>query len=195
MENKTGRLHITKTAQDLINEGKGAEIGRPNGEIEEIVLPETTADMFKPSRDMQKLKAAFYSLSKNKMIDPESITADVVNKATGSNLVFNWWRNESFVAWFKNADDIVAKINYLLAVHLSNLEEIMINADGLYSAKDLLAAGKQISELSADFQKMEQNAPATMSPEQVKELALKMMEAKKLKAKPEPKQTKVELPT
>jgi hypothetical protein len=184
-------LKITKTAEDLKNEttAQGTE------EVKKAKpgpKPLSEYSPFKPSTEQMKLKAQFFSMMRNQNLSPDDITADKVNDVTGNRFTYNWFRNSEFVTWFKDAEENHAKVNYLLSLHLSNLEEILLNRDGIYQPKDLLAAGKQITDLDVLFRKEGKEDPS-LSVDAVKELAAKMFEAKKLK-KPEPEPRKVELP-
>jgi hypothetical protein len=180
-------LKITKTAEDLRKEsGESPKKAKPGPKPLSEYVP------FKPSNEQIKLKAQFFSMMKNQQVDVETITADIVMDTTGNRHTYQWFRNEEFVKWFKDAEEYHAKVNYLLALHLNNLEEILLNREGLYPPKDLLAAGKQVTELDVIFKK-EGKAEGDLSADAIRELAAKMFESKKLKPEPEaPK--KVELP-
>lgn len=78
----------------------------------------------------KRLKAEFWTLAANNpMLDPQSITLDVVRKVVGRTISPNQWSKPGFRDWFLNREEHRQKLEYLFGLALEAAEEILTNTD------------------------------------------------------------------
>jgi len=168
-----------------------------------IVLPTETKVLevhdapFRPTPKQRKIKTLLYAKIKHLELQPKDITVDLVYKYIGLDVIYDWWKVPEFKEWLRDTDEYSNKINYLLALQLDNLEEVIVDHQAVYDMRYKLLAGKQLME----FKKAMDEAAAKdkdMSEEDIRQVAQRIFESR-LKSKEAndkllPKKTKVDLP-
>ena len=151
----------------------------------DVVEPDEV--VFKPTREMRKARALFFAVAKSGKINTKQLTYDIIAAAIPSvRSLRQWWHNELFVEWFINARSYTERIDYLIDLQLDNLEDIITNREGEFTARDQVTAGRQLAEYKKAFLDEDKQAGrGSDDGELVKALAAKMMAAKRLAAAPE----------
>lgn len=140
--------------------------------------------VFKPTREMRKARALFYAVAKSRKTDLRNLTFDAVAALIPSvKLLRQWWHNELFVEWFVNARSYQERIDYLIDLQLDNLEDVITNREGMFSAADQVRAGRQLAEYKKAFiDEAKSESKTTNDGDLVKALAARMLAAKQLAA-------------
>jgi len=170
-------------------------VAKAVNEAEETIPEEDIA--FVPTRDQRKAKAMAYAMAKSKGLTIRELS-DAESLIPSCRPLRAWWHNDLFVEWFLNTNTYMQRIDYLIDLQLDNLEEIITNVDGTYSARDKVVAGKQLAEYKKTFIDEDKAAKGDSGVDMIKALAVKMLEARKaaaLNPAPESDECKVELPT
>lgn len=158
-----------------------------NGREESIPPDEVT---FVPTRDQRKAKAMTYAMAKSRKVQVASLEdAEALNPLCTNLRV--WWHNDLFVAWFLNSNTYMQRIDYLIDLQLDNLEEIITNRDGTYSARDQVVAGRQLSEYKKALVDEDKAEKSEIGMDRIKAIAAAMLLAKSEAPK---KLRKVDLP-
>lgn len=195
MTEPKAKLFPTKNLEELLNERKLGQAKK--AEETPTALVETSEVAFKPCKAQRELKVRFYTAIKGLGIDISTLDVDTVDRYCHSEALYNWWGLPGFKEWFCNAETHKHKVRLLLERQIELLEEIQENAEGLYSVKDVLAAGKQILEYKKAFDDDEKSTASEVASDDdtIKRIAARMLEAKRLQKEKEPKQIGVALPS
>lgn len=165
------QLHQTITPADI-----AADIHNAADAVEPDEL------VFKPTREMRKARALFYAVAKSRKFDMRNLTCDAVAALIPSvRTLRQWWHNELFVEWFINARSYQERIDYLIDLQLDNLEDVITNREGTFTASDQVRAGRQLAEYKKAFideAKVENKVAA--DGDLVKALAARMMAARQI---------------
>ena len=170
-------------------------VAKAVNESEEAIPEEDIA--FVPTREQRKAKAMAYAMSKSKGVTIKSLE-DAEALIPSCRPLRAWGHNDLFVEWFLNSNTYMQRIDYLIDLQLDNLEEIITNRDGTYSAREQVVAGKQLAEYKKAFVDEDKASKSEGGVDMIKALAVKMLEARKaaaLNPAPESDECKVELPT
>lgn len=154
---------------------------------------------FKPTHRQRKIKTVYYTKVRHLKLNPEDVTVDHVYKYTGEDKIYSWWKVVDFKNWFRDSDEYHNKVNYLLALQLDNLEEVIVDYKDVYDMRHKLMAGKQLMEFKKAMDEAESKSKE-LSDEDKREIARRIFE-ERLKSgtsegqdKIAPKKTKVDLP-
>jgi len=176
-DNNVAELKVTPKVTPKAADEVAADI---NNEREDIPDDEV---VFRPTPEQRKCKAKFYAVAKAKKLNMDNVDVDIVDQnAPGFRPLRNWWHNSLFVEWFTNTSSHQSRIDYLINLQLDNLEEVIINNEGLYTPRDQVAAGRQLAEYKKAFIDEEKAERPNETVDMVRQIALKMLETKKLAA-------------
>ena len=177
-------LAPTKRALDevVVDIHNAADQIKSTPESNDPIEPEEVT--FRPSREQRKLKAMFGAVAKSKKLDIKSgVTLELVLQLVpGCRTLRNWWHNELFVEWFTNASSYQQRIDYLIDLQLDNLEDVITNREGIFTARDQVAAGRQLAEYKKAFIEEDKADRPDMGADMIKALAARVVAAKQLPA-------------
>jgi hypothetical protein len=184
------QLAPTKRALDevVVDIHNAADQIKSTPESNDPIEPEEPTEVtFRPSREQRKLKAMFGAVAKSKKLDIKSgVTLELVLQLVpGCRTLRNWWHNELFVEWFTNASSYQQRIDYLIDLQLDNLEDVITNREGIFTARDQVAAGRQLAEYKKAFIEEDKADRPDMGADMIKALAARVVAAKQLPAAPE----------
>jgi hypothetical protein len=137
--------------------------------------------VFRPTREQRKAKAMFYATAKARRVDLKpGITMDLAQELLPtSRYIKTWWHNDLFVEWFTNSTSYQQRIDYLIDLQLDNLEDVVVNREGIYTARDQVAAGKQLAEYKKAFIEEDKAERPDVGVDVIKALAAKMLAEKR----------------
>ena len=187
---EVSQLAPTKRALDevVVDIHNAADQIKSTPESNDPIEPEEPTEVtFRPSREQRKLKAMFGAVAKSKKLDIKSgVTLELVLQLVpGCRTLRNWWHNELFVEWFTNASSYQQRIDYLIDLQLDNLEDVITNREGIFTARDQVAAGRQLAEYKKAFIEEDKADRPDMGADMIKALAARVVAAKQLPAAPE----------
>ena len=137
---------------------------------------------FRPSREQRKARALFYATAKSKHIDvSQGVTVDLATDVIPSyKLLPQWWHNDLFVEWFTNSNTYQTRIDYLIDLQLDNLEDVIVNREGVHTTRDQVAAGRQLAEYKKAFIDEDKAERPDMGTDMVRAIAARLMASKRL---------------
>ncbi len=193
------KLTMTKNIDALMKERNLGNEESSDESSDKSSSDESPSDsyIFKPSKDQRSHRAIFYVSIKGLGIDLSKLGVDLIDRYAPHACLRNWLELPGFLDWFKNAESHRYKVRMLLDKQLELLEEIQENREGIYSVRDILAAGKQILEYKKTFDDEEKDSKDTSTDEDtVRRIAAKLLDAKRLADKRhEDSQPRLELPS
>lgn len=147
---------------------------------------------FQPTRRQKQARALLSIRAKERGIALQAVTASTAVELTGIDLFNQWFTNEFFIEWVRREGDYAKRVDYLLARHLDNLEEVIEDCTGELDLRAKLAAGDQLLKIRKSLADDESADTQVDKASLAKRIASVMLEKKKLEAaktdsKPRPK--------
>lgn len=122
----------------------------------------TTIDTWAPNRPQTLAKARFERRLAERagLVDLAALTLDEIQELAGDKRVRTWLADPSFAAWFTNRDTFVDQAVSMKELALEAIEEILTaergdGRDGTVTAKDKLAAAKELLSLTGAYPRKE----------------------------------------
>lgn len=148
---------------------------------------------FQPTRRQKQARALLSIRAKERGIALQAVTASTAVELTGIDLFNQWFTNEFFIEWVRREGDYAKRVDYLLARHLDNLEEVIEDCTGELDLRAKLAAGDQLLKIRKSLADDESADTQVDKASLAKRIASVMLEKKKLEAaktdsKPRPKE-------
>ena len=86
--------------------------------------------------------------------------------------------------WFTNSNTYQTRIDYLIDLQLDNLEDVIINREGVHTTRDQVAAGRQLAEYKKAFIDEDKAERPDMGTDMVRAIAARLMASKRLQSAP-----------
>jgi hypothetical protein len=91
---------------------------------------------YEPSASDRKAKAAFWALARgSKLIDLGNITLSDVRRLIPHTSIISKWGDQAFRSWFTNDQEWRQRVEYMLQLALSSIEEVLVDANATPTAK------------------------------------------------------------
>jgi hypothetical protein len=146
------------------------------------------AEYFRPTAKQRKLKAAFLMSCKSVPNDPSLITLDLVKQYVKTSDIDIWWPVPGFATWFRRAESVSERLNYLFHLRLDAITEILESEDEVFTARDKIAAGAELDKIARTVVEAadaleKASAERKKTPEELAEEAFTILKRKKEDAK------------
>ena len=129
-------------------------------DINKILAAAQTDLIFAPTPDMRRVKAAFWSKTRDNphLVDSASTLTSIQQTVTDKRLT-KWWSLPGFQAWFQNGEEYRERMEYLADLALDALEQILTDPDANASAK--VTSAKLVLEATSKMPTKGEEAPAS----------------------------------
>lgn len=102
---------------------------------------------YEPTPGMRRVKAQFWvQMREDPSVDPQQLSPADIQRRVDAPSLDRWWRDPLFRSWFLNKQEWVAGAEMAFELWLDQLTGRLMS--GLMSDKDLVAAGKLLSEVA-----------------------------------------------
>jgi len=158
-----------------------------------ITEKEPSEVQFQPTRRQKQARALLSIRAKERGIALQAVTASTAVELTGIDLFNQWFSNEFFIEWVRREGDYAKRVDYLLARHLDNLEEVIEDCTGELDLRAKLAAGDQLLKIRKSLADDESADTQVDKASLAKRIATVMLEKKRIEtaktdSKPKPKE-------
>jgi hypothetical protein len=129
-------------------------------DINKILAAAQTDLVFAPTPDMRRVKAAFWSKTRDNpnLVDSASTLTSIQQTVSDKRLT-KWWSLPGFSEWFQNGEEYRERMEYLADLALDALEQVLVDPDANASAK--VASAKLVLEAASKMPTKDEAAPAS----------------------------------
>lgn len=129
-------------------------------DINKILAAAQTDLIFAPTPDMRRVKAAFWSKTRDNphLVDSASTLTSIQQTVSDKRLA-KWWSLPGFSSWFQNGEEYRERMEYLADLALDALEQILTDPDANASAK--VTSAKLVLEATSKLPSKEETSPVS----------------------------------